>query len=214
MQQKIRIIIADDHRMVRKAWELLLSERPGIQVVGQACDGQELVSLLQTVKADIVLMDLDMPVMNGIEASARIKNRFPWVKIIVLTMQKDYAYIEQLFSLGASAFLTKNASEEELFQAVSEVMAGGRYLSREVGNVLSERLLYKESNKTKSFSLDLTSREIEIIKLIKAGHTTSQIAASLYLSVKTIESHRRNIFKKTGVKNVAQLLNTIKNRII
>ena len=210
----VRIIIADDHRMVRKAWQLLLSEREGTQVVGQAANGEELLDLLQTVKADVVLMDLDMPVMNGIEATSKIKNRFPWVRIIVLTMQKDYAYIEQLFSLGASAFLTKNASEYELFKAVTEVAAGGRYLSKEVGDVLGDRLLRSEGTKENVLFQDLTSREIEIIKLIKGGFTTSQIAEKLFLSIKTVESHRRNIFKKTGVKNVVQLLNVVKSRII
>ena len=212
--QDVRIIIADDHRMVRKAWELLLAEKKGIVVIGQATNGQEVLDLLRKEMADIVLMDLDMPVMNGIEATEKIKSRYPWVKIIVLTMQKDYAYIEQLFALGASGFITKNASEKELFDALEKVAAGGRYLSEEVGNVLSERLLSKDSAQVKVQNYDLTSREMEIIKLIMAGNTTNQIADILFLSGKTIESHRRNIFKKLSVKNVAQLINKVKNRII
>lgn len=212
--QDVRIIIADDHRMVRKAWEVLLTEKKGITVCGQASNGQEVLDLLQKVKAEIVLMDLDMPVMNGIEATEKIKSRFPWVKVIVLTMQKDYAYIEQLFALGASGFLTKNASENELFDALEKVTAGGRYLSEEVGNVLSERLLLKEYGTANVQTFGLTGREMEIIKLIIAGNTTSKIADVLFLSVKTVESHRRNIFKKLSVKNVAQLISKVKNRII
>ncbi len=214
MMNGIKIIIADDHRMVRKAWELLLSEKENLKVVGQASNGQELVQLLEKQKADIVLLDLDMPLMGGLEATEKIKNRFPWVKIIILTMQKDYAYIEKSFSLGASGFLTKNASEEELFKAVEKVAAGGRYLSDEVGSIMSERLLLQETDKAGSVNKELTLREIEIIKLIKSGHTTGEIAETLFLSVKTVESHRRNIFKKLSVKNVAQLLSTVKNRII
>lgn len=212
--QDIKIIIADDHRMVRKAWELLLAEKEGIKVIGEASNGQEVLNLLYKQKADIVLMDLDMPIMNGIEATEKIKSRFPWVKIIVLTMQKDYVYIEQLFALGASGFLTKNGSEEELFEALEKVTSGGRFLSEEIGNVVSERLLIKEAGGSGFLNQDLTSREIEIIKLIMAGNTTSQIADLLFVSIKTIESHRRNIFKKLSVKNVAQLISKVKHRII
>ena len=212
--QDVRIIIADDHRMVRKAWSLLLEEMEGVRVVAQAANGQEVLDLLYKQKVEIVLMDLDMPIMNGIEATEKIKSRFPWVKVVVLTMQKDYGYIEQLFALGASGFLTKNASEKELFDALEKVTAGGRFLSEEVGNALSERLLVRKEDALPKRSFDLTSREIEIIKLIMAGQKTSQIADQLFLSVKTIESHRRNIFKKLAVKNVAQLISTVKNRII
>lgn len=210
----VKIVIADDHRMVRKAWEVLLGDRKDFSVVGQASNGEEVISFLQKNKADVVLMDLDMPVMNGFEATEKIKNRFPWVKVIALSMQKDYAYIEKMFSLGASGYLTKNASENELFEAVEQVFGGNKYVSKEVSQLLSVRLMEKENSGYKQGFTDLTTREIEVIKLVMAGKTTSKIAEALFLSTKTVESHRRNIFKKLDVKNIAQMLHKVQGRII
>lgn len=214
MNDEIKIVIADDHRMVRKAWEILLSERPGFKVVGQASNGRNLIQMLPGVKTDVVLMDLDMPVMNGIDAMERIKNRFPWIKVICLSMQKDYVYINKMFSLGASGYLTKNASEDELFEAIEKVGCGGKFISKEVSEVLNERLLQVENTSDSKKYNTLTEREVEVIKLILRGSTTNQIAETLFLSPKTVESHRRNIFKKLDVRNVAQMINTVKGRII
>ena len=214
MTKEIRIVVADDHRMVRKAWELLLSENKAYKVVGQAANGAEVLQLLQEIKADVVLMDLDMPVMNGIEATEKIRNCFPWVKVIALTMQKDSAYIKRFFASGASGFLTKNASDGELLEAVQEVLTGKRYISKEVSEVLSNSLLEPFISEQKQQFQGLSERELEIIKLISAGSTTNKIADLLNISVKTVESHRRNIFKKLQVKNVAQLMSKTKERIV
>lgn len=212
MDKKVRIIVADDHRMVRKAWELLLLAQKSYKVVGHAANGAEVLQLLQEMRVDVVLMDLDMPVMNGIEATDRIKNCYPWVKVIALTMQKDSAYIKRFFAAGAHGFITKNASEEELLEAIDVVVQGKRYLSKEVSDVLSNTLLQPAGASKQSF-YGLSEREIEIIKLIAEGSTTSNIADLLHLSVKTVESHRRNIFKKLQVKNVAQLMTKTKERV-
>ena len=214
MAKEIRIVVADDHRMVRKAWELLLSGIQGYKVVGQAANGAEVLQVLQGTHADVVLMDLDMPVMNGIEATDRIRNCFPWIKVIALTMQKDVAYIKRFFASGANGFLTKNASEGELIEAVQEVLEGRRYLSREASEVLSNGALDPKADTKEQHFQGLTEREVEVIKLIAAGSTTSQIADTLHLSIKTVESHRRNIFKKLQVKNVAQLMSKTKERIL
>ena len=212
MDREVRIIVADDHRMVRKAWELLLLAQSSYKVVGHAANGAEVLQLLQEMKVDVVLMDLDMPVMNGIEATDRIKNCYPWVKVIALTMQKDSAYIKRFFAAGAHGFITKNASEEELLEAIDAVVQGKRYLSKEVSDVLSNTLLEPADAGKQSF-FGLSEREIEIIKLIAEGSTTNNIADLLHLSVKTVESHRRNIFKKLQVKNVAQLMTKTKERV-
>jgi DNA-binding NarL/FixJ family response regulator len=212
MGKEIRIIVADDHRMVRKAWELLLLAREEYKVVGHAANGAEVLQLLQELKVDVVLMDLDMPVMNGIEATDKIRNCFPWVKVIALTMQKDSTYIKRFFSAGAHGFITKNASEDELMEAIQDVLEGKRYLSKEVSDVLSNSLLEPAVSRKQNF-YGLSEREIEIIKLIAKGSTTNEIADMLHLSVKTVESHRRNIFKKLQVKNVAQLMTKTKERV-
>lgn len=214
MGKEVRIIVADDHRMVRKAWELLLTERDDYRVVGQAANGAEVLQVLQETRADVVLMDLDMPVMNGIEATDRIRNCYPWIKVIALTMQKESAYIKRFFAAGANGFLTKNASEDELIDAVQQVLAGKRYLSKEVSDVLSSSLLAPAADSSNQAFGGLSEREVEIVKLIAAGNTTSQIADKLCVSIKTVESHRRNIFKKLQVKNVAQMISKSKERII
>ncbi|AHM60159.1 two component transcriptional regulator, LuxR family protein [Flammeovirgaceae bacterium 311] len=214
MGKEVRIIVADDHRMVRKAWELLLGGRDEYRVVGQAANGAEVLQVLQETRADVVLMDLDMPVMNGIEATDRIRNCYPWIKVIALTMQKESAYIKRFFAAGASGFLTKNASEDELLDAVQQVLAGHRYLSREVSDVLSSSLLTPATDDSSHRLGGLSEREVEIVKLIASGYTTSQIADKLCVSIKTVESHRRNIFKKLDVKNVAQMISKSKERII
>lgn len=215
MSREVRIVVADDHRMVRKAWQLLLSEKEEYNVVGQAANGAEVLQVLQSVRADLVLMDLDMPIMNGFEATEQIKKSYPWIKVIGLTQQKESGYIKKLFSLGASGYLTKNASDEELFEAMEEVLAEKRYLSREVREVLSKSLLEPQHEQAAGTGfLGLSAREIEIVKHIAAGKTTQQISDSLHLSIKTVESHRRNIFKKLGVKNVAQMISKVKDRIV
>ncbi|EMR03970.1 response regulator [Cesiribacter andamanensis] len=215
MGGEVRIVVADDHRMVRKAWQLLLSAKQQYTVVGQAANGAEVLQLLQTMRADLVLMDLDMPVMNGFDATEQIKKRYPWIKVIGLTQQKESGYIKKLFALGASAYLTKNASDEELFEALEHVLDEKRYLSREVSDVLSKSLLTPPSEgSADQVFMGLSAREIEIVKLIASGHTTLQISNTLHLSIKTIESHRRNIFKKLQVKNVAQMIGKVKDRIV
>lgn len=199
MGRAARIVIADDHRMVRKAWELLLAPNKDYKVVGNASNGVEVLDLLQETRVDVVLMDLDMPVMNGITATDKIKAEYPWVKVIALTMQKDSTYIKKFLAAGASAFITKNASEDELMNALEEVMAGQQYLSEEVTEVLNNSNPEQEDSK-QSFEQQLSAREKEIVGMIAKGNTTNQIADTLSLSAKTVESHRRNIFKKLGVK--------------
>lgn len=213
MGRAARIVIADDHRMVRKAWELLLAPNKDYKVVGNASNGVEVLDLLQETRVDVVLMDLDMPVMNGITATDKIKAEYPWVKVIALTMQKDSTYIKKFLAAGASAFITKNASEDELMNALEEVMAGQQYLSEEVTEVLNNSNPEQEDSK-QSFEQQLSAREKEIVGMIAKGNTTNQIADTLSLSAKTVESHRRNIFKKLGVKNVAQLISVISVKML
>ena len=187
MAKVVRIVVADDHKMVRKAWELLLSEKKEYKVVGQAANGAEVLQLLQEVRADVVLMDLDMPVMNGIEATDRIKNCFPWVKVIALTMQKDNAYIKRFFAAGAHGFITKNASDGELLEAIEEVLAGRRYLSKEVSEVLSNNLLESSTSSRKDDFHGLSEREIEIVKLIASGNTTISLTPSYKALKRSLE---------------------------
>jgi two-component system invasion response regulator UvrY len=210
----IKIAIAEDHAMIRKAWVMMLGELDNVTVVGEAPNGRELIQLLEKKNVDIVLMDIDMPLMNGIEATEIIKNRCPWVKVIALTMQKEFAFLKRIFSLGAMGFVTKNSSKEELFVAIQAVSEGRRYVCDELNGALLDKLSYvtkpsfdKENNKS-----NLTRREIEIVRLISEGLTSRDIAQRLFLSLKTVEAHRGNVFRKLKVKNVAEMLKKVREQ--
>lgn len=191
--------------MVRKAWTLLLSELPDVTVVADVANGKELISLLEKQSVDIVLMDIDMPVMNGVEAMEIISNKCPWVKVIALTMQKELFFVKRLFSLGTMGYITKNASKEELFEAIQAVAQGDKYVCNELRGVLLDNLnLENEGAALRNTSL--TEREIGIVRMITNGLTSKAIALELGISVKTVEVHRSNVFRKFNVKNVAEMI--------
>lgn len=194
-----KIIIADDHKMIRKAWELMIAKLPSFKVAGEASNGAEVIQMLDSVKADIVLLDVDMPVMNGFETVELIKEKFPLTKVVVLTMYKEAQYVRKLLKAGVEGYLTKNSSTEELVNALEVAKAGGRYLCSEVHGILLNKVTPKEAVK-------LTGREREIVQLIVGGMSSREISEKLFLSIKTIETHRGKIYKKLNVKNVAELI--------
>jgi|APFEC2959095171_1045051.scaffolds.fasta_scaffold00027_55 DNA-binding NarL/FixJ family response regulator len=213
-EKNIKIAIAEDHAMIRKAWVMMLGELENVAVVGEVPNGRELIQLLEKKTVDIVLMDIDMPLMNGIEATEIIKNRCPWVKVIALTMQKEFAFLKRIFSLGAMGFITKNSSKEELFIAIQAVSEGRRYVCDELNGALLDKLSYvaKPSFDKESSKSNLTRREIEIVRLISEGLTSRDIAQRLFLSLKTVEAHRGNVFRKLKVKNVAEMLKKVREQ--
>ena len=210
----IKIALAEDHTMIRKAWVMLLGELDGISVVGEASNGRELLQLLEKKPVDIVLMDIDMPLMNGIEATEIIKARLPNVKVIALTMQKEFAFLKRLFAMGAMGFVTKNSSKEELFEAIKAVSEGRKYVCDELNGALLEKLSQSKLpfEREASGKSHLTRREIEIVKLIAEGFTSRDIAQRLLLSLKTVEAHRGNVFRKLKVKNVAEMLKKMRDQ--
>jgi DNA-binding NarL/FixJ family response regulator len=202
--KNIKIIIADDHKMLRKAWNLLISQIPNVTIIGEASNGAEVLELLSKNHANIVLMDVDMPLMDGFETARIIKEKYPWSKIIVLTMLNDNLSVKKLLKVGIAGYVTKNSSNEELIQAIQIVEGGGKYLCSEVQNILLDKVSDHEVEK-------LTNREKEIIKHISDGLSSREISEKLFLSIKTIESHRGNIYKKLKVKNVAELISFANN---
>ncbi|MBC7922449.1 MAG: response regulator transcription factor [Ferruginibacter sp.] len=198
----IQVAIADDHNMIRKAWILFLSELEHVTVVGEAADGRELIQLLDHTPADVVLLDIDMPRMNGLEATEIIRGRFPRVKIIALTVQKELTFLKRFLALGAAGYVTKNASKEELLVAIQAVAEGRRYVCEE----LRKALLDKMNGALDKNRSSLSRREMEIVRLIADGFTSREIAQRLLLSLKTVEAHRGNVFRKYKVKNVAEMI--------
>jgi len=202
---KITILIADDHRLIREMWTEILNDDNRFLVVAQASNGEEAVYLTKATAPQIVLMDINMPVMNGIEATHEIRKQPIDTRIIGVSMNNAPAYAKRMIQSGASGYVTKNSAKEELMHAIEEVQAGRRYICEEVKDILADQDFNEKNQK---FSLyDLTRQENIIIQLVKKGHSSREISTALQISLKTVEVHRYNILKKLGLKNTAALVN-------
>ena len=203
-----RIIIADDHRLFRQGLKSLLGARPDLEVVGEAADGLQLLDLLNQSPPDIILLDISMPNLRGIEAVHEIKRSYPRVKILILTMHKDKQYLEQAISAGARGYLLKEDTDTELFTAIEKIRRGRIYVSPNLLEELTEDwvlTLHDESNASLKIE-QLTVREKEVLKLIAEGKGNKEIADLLFISTRTVERHRANIMEKLGAKKTADLV--------
>jgi len=199
----IRVLIADDHAVVRAGLRLLLDAAEGIEVVGEAGSGEEAVRLTRSVKPDVVLMDVVMPGMSGIEATRPALDAAPEAKVLVLSMQDDPNYVREAFEAGASGYVLKEAADSEVVQAVREVAAGHHY----VHPTLGARLIAAEAEaRRKADSDPLSDREREVLRLLALGHTNQEIAKMLYISVRTAETHRSHIMTKLRLTTRAELV--------
>lgn len=199
----LHIIVADDHTLVRRGLVSLLSEIAAS--VTEAANGKEVLDLLSKEvpgkNYDLVLMDVEMPVMDGISAVARISKDFPGVKVLMLTMMNNAVTIRQCIASGAAGFVYKNASEEELREAIEKIMGGQLYLSQEANRVL----LQTEEQSAAPVLRQLSSRETEILKLIAMGYSSTVIGEKLFISPATVDTHRKNILRKLGVTGIPAL---------
>lgn len=205
MSDKVKIILADDHQLFRKGIKALLEENPDFNIIGEAEDGQELITLLETLHPNIVLIDISMPHKNGLEVMKESKSKFPDVKFIVLTMHTDGHYVAQSVKNGAMGYLMKNTNKEELFEAINEVLFGRKYFNKEISSLLINAMALQEDTIKK-----LSQRESEVLKCVAEGFTTKQIASDLCISTRTVETHRINIMKKLNVSNTAEMINKAK----
>lgn len=202
MTRPIKILVADDHAVVRQGFGRILEAAPNLQVVGEASNGREAVQLAQELRPDLVLMDVSMPELNGVEATRRLKDQSPHVKVLVLSMHKDHVYVREVLRAGASGYLLKDCSEDELVQAVRTVANGEAYLSPGVsGAVLAD---YR---KHVSDPIDLlSSREREILQMLAEGKTNKEVAVTLNLSVHTVDAHRGRIMEKLDLHSIGELV--------
>lgn len=206
-----RVLLADDHRLFREGLRGLLSVQSGIEVVGVAADGAELVALTESVEYDVALIDIEMPVMNGLEAAEKILTAHPEARLVALTMHNDEAYYYRMVELGVKGFLLKNSDIDEVVCAVREVCAGGSYFSQELLDSLVSNL--KESQ-VEAEPL-LSEREMEVLPLICQGLSNQEIADKLFISKRTVDNHRANIIEKSGCKNTAGMVVwAIKNGLV
>ena len=200
-----KILLADDHKIIRDGLRALLEKEPDMEVVGEAQDGITTVRLAKKFLPNIVIMDIGMPDMNGIDATRQIISETQGVKVIALSMHSDRRFVLQMLKAGASGYLLKDSAFEELASAIKTVMAGQPYLSPKITDVVIKEYIVSLPKNEESVFTKITTREREVLQLLAEGKATKQIAAFLNVSVKTIETHRQQIMEKLDIHSVAEL---------
>jgi NarL family two-component system response regulator LiaR len=205
---KTRIVLADDHAILREGIRALLEDQPDMIVVGEAADGRRAVELARELSPDIIVMDIGMPLLNGLEATRQIKRDYPQVAVLVLTMHDNEEYVSQILAAGAAGYVLKRAASSELVTAIRAVAAGQSYLSPAVTRLLIEGYIGRQlaaPGVVDPFDT-LTAREREVLQLVAEGHTNSQIAKLLSISLKTVKAHRSNLMQKLGLHDRGELI--------
>jgi two-component system, NarL family, nitrate/nitrite response regulator NarL len=204
----IKILLADDHQMVIDGIKALLMHEPEIKIEGEALHGQAALDFLACNEVDLLIMDINMPGLDGIEIARVVRKQYPTVRILVLTMYNKPAFIRGLIEVGVSGYILKNTGKEELLTAIRRVMSGEDYFDAEVTRTMLSTFKVADENA----AVKLTRREEEVLRLIAKAHTTAEIAEKLFLSTYTIDTHRKNLLGKLHLKNTAGLVNyAIKN---
>ena len=200
----IRVLLADDHRIIRDGLRALLEQQPDMQVIAEAENGREAVKLSKSLSPQVVVMDLGMPDLNGVEATRQVLKDSPSIHVLALSMHTDKRFIISMLDAGASGYLQKDCAFDELVNAVRAVATGGTYLSpRIAGQVVKERLRPRVS--AGPGAANLTPKEREVVQLVAEGKSTKEVAALLDISVKTVETHRQHAMTKLGLRSVAEL---------
>jgi len=204
---KIRVLLADDHTILRAGLRMMLDAQPDIEVVGEASDGKQALAEAQRLQPDLVLMDITMPEMNGIEATRQIKRALDSTRVLILTMHENEEYLFQVLRAGASGYILKEAAGTELISAIRIVTSGRFYMSPSAQSMMVGDYLQRvRSGEERDSYSALTEREREILKLVAEGHTNNQIAERLFISPKTVDTHRTHIMDKLNLHSRAELV--------
>jgi two-component system response regulator NreC len=201
----IRIILADDHQIVRQGLKTLIEQEPDMEVVGEAEDGCRTVTMVRELLPHVVVMDIKMPDLNGIEATQQILSEVSVVKVIALSMYADGRFVADMFKAGARGYLLKDCAFEELARAIRLAMSDKTYLSPGIAEIMVKDYATMNSSLSESIFSTLTAREREVLQLITEGKSTSQTAEILQISIKTVETHRQQVMQKLGTKSIAEL---------
>lgn len=212
---QIKVLLADDHTVLRQGLRALLEDQPDITVMGEAEDGRWAVHLAHELQPDVVLMDIAMPLLNGLEATLQIKRDHPEIAVLILTMHENEEYVRQVLAAGASGYILKRAAASELVAAIRAVHAGEAVLSPSITRVVIEEYVRHDGAHLESDCNDLTPREREVLQLIAEGHTSKEIAEMLNLSVKTVQAHRTSLMQKLDLHDRGGLIKyAIQKKII
>ena len=211
----IKILIIDDHRIVRDGIKLYLDNDPEYEIVAEGSSGYDAINLMKQKEVDLILMDINMEGMDGIETTKKIMEEHPQVKVIAITMHNDYQHIKAMMDAGAGGYLLKNCDESELKHALKAVTEDDIYYSKEVAQTVMNNLAKKRSkSRSEALATPLTPREKEVYQLIMEEYSNQEIADKLFISVRTVEVHKRNLLEKTGAKNTTGLvLYAVKNEL-
>jgi two-component system response regulator NreC len=214
--KNIRILLADDHGVVRKGLRFLIERQPGMEVVGEAPDGREAVRLAEQLDPKIIIMDIAMPKLNGIDATAQIVKRDPGIGVIILSMHSDEGYLVRVLAAGARGYLLKDSAELHLVQAIQTVVQGKPFFSPQIAQTLLEDYLRQLQQRGLQDSYELlTDREKEVLQLLAEGKSNKEVASLLGLSVYTVETHRANLMQRLNLHSTAEIvLYAVRKRII
>ena len=201
----IKVLLADDHQMMRDGLRAIFEQVPCVEIIGEAADGREAVILSGQLGPDVIVMDISMPGLNGIEATRRITTEYPDIKVIALSMHSDKRYALEMLDAGASGYVLKGAASEELVRALEAVTDGKSYLSPEITGIVMGSYVRRNLPAGRSPTTSLGPREREVLQLLSEGKTSTQIADSLHISSKTVDTHRRNIMQKLDIHSIAGL---------
>jgi len=201
----IKVLLADDHGIIRQGLRSLLEKELDVQVVGEAEDGRMALEMARELVPDVIIMDITMPNLNGVEATKRIVSEQPNIKVIALSIHSNRRFVADMLKAGASAYILKECLSDELVQAINTVVGGGNYLSPRITDVVIDDYIKRLSSVPESRLAILTDREREALQLLTEGNTTKQIALKLHVSAKTIEANRRRIMEKLDIHSVAEL---------
>lgn len=198
---KLRILLADDHAVVRQGFKLILNQEPDLEVVGEAANGREATDLVETLKPDLVIMDIAMPEVNGVEATRLIRQNSPACKVLVLSMHRDAVYVRETLRSGASGYILKDSIDQDLLRAIRAVAAGDSFLSPEVA-----RTVLDDYTQTEDPFDRLTARERQVLQMLAEGLVAKEIATALDVSVYTVDAHRGRIMKKLGLRSSTEIV--------
>jgi len=201
----IKVVLADDHMIIKDGLRSLLERQPDMEVVAEADNGRTALKHVKELSPDVVIMDIGMRELNGIDATRQIVKMSPGVKVLALSMYSDKRFIKEMLKAGASGYILKDSAFKELIDAIRVIVGGEIYISPIVASTVMKDYLEHSSEKESSIRSLLTSRELDVLQLLAEGKSTKQIASSLHLSIKTIESHRNRVMQKIDVSNIADL---------